>query len=189
MSQYVVVKFALINRTEWYGAMTTDSGEWVSRPTGAIFASTPARLRELIAGKANGTTPHNPANFAGFLPMDGAVGGGTAPKAPKAPAPKPATPFMDAARRAASTQAKAVKADAPRTPAQTAHWLRLCLDYGNATLQGEMAGDLVKRSKAVTTAFMSYLNSCAFYGKEVDHAYGEAATALCAAIDKRLAAG
>ena len=186
MSQYVIVKFALSNRTEWYGAMT-NSAEWVARPTGAIFASTPSRLRELIAVKADRSTAQNPAGFAGFLPMDGDP---KAAKAPKAPAPTPtpaATPWMDAARKAGSAQAKAVKAaDAPRTVGQTAHWLNLCLDYGFATVAGEMGGDLSKRGKAARTALLSYHESCAHFGKAADPAYGEAVADLCAAIAKRI---
>lgn len=185
---YSPIAFTLNNGAQMLAPITPD-GRWVVRSTGPIYASTTLKLSELVANKAAGLVTVE----AGIATVFGGFAGwATARPAAKAPAPKPApapTPFLDAARRAASSQAEAVKADAPRSPAQTAHWLRLCLDYGFATLAGEMGGDLSKRGKAAQTAFQSYTESCNYHRAPVDSLYEEAVKSLVAAIQKRLAAG
>lgn len=185
---YSPIAFNLQNGAQMLAPITPD-GMWCCRTTGPIYASSTAKLAELVAHKAAGlvTVEAGMASvFGGF------AGWATArPAAKAAPAPKPAaTPWLDAARKAGGAQAKAKAAsDAPRTPAQTAHWLRLCMDYAAATLAGEMGGDLQKRAKAAHTALQSYVESCSHYGVEADPAYEPAVNELVAAIAKRLATG
>ena len=189
---YSPISFHLNNGAQMLAPITSD-GRWVVRSTGPIYASSTAKLTELVANKSTGLVTVEQAigtvfgGFAGWATARPAA----APKAPVAkPSATPApTPFMDKARRAAGSQAKAKAADAPRSVGNTRHWLNLSLDYANATLQGDMGGDLAKRGKAARTAYASYVESCSHYGQTPDPAYEEAVGTLSAAIAKRLAAG
>lgn len=186
---YSPIAFHLHNGASMFAPITPD-GSWVCRSTGPIYASTTAKLAELVSNKAAGAVPVEAGigtvvgGFAGWATARPAV-----KSVAKTAATPAATPFMDKARRAAGNQAKAKAADAPRSVGNTRHWLNLSLDYGNATLAGEMGGDLAKRGKAARTAFASYVESCAFFGQAVDPAYEEAVSDLTEGIKKRLATG
>jgi hypothetical protein len=150
------------------------TGEFVTRQSGVIYASSEERLAVLLQTKAVGSSRSLPAGFAPWAERPS-----SRPASPP-PRPSPTPTWTAEAKASGADHARSVR---PRSVAQTRHWLGLCAEYAEATASGVMDGNPAKRASAVETSVASYLAACSREGVVPD-----AALLRRAAVAARLAA-
>jgi len=174
---YDIKRFADKYNNVWLAGFI--GNEWITRASGGgIYASTAAKLSDLIANKAGGSRlPEDPGvkpeSFVRWIPAGEAVPGIDRVAAAKAAAE---------ANQAAAPKPEVKPAEPkPRTVAQCRAWLQNCIANAIQTMEGRMGGDVQKRIKSVQTAHQSYLAACSREGITPYSVFAEAVEALGAA--------
>ena len=160
MPVYKSVPFIHVSGAQFMVAMLP-TGEFVSRNSGVIYASSEERLAALLSTKAVGSTRDLPAGFARWAERPA-----SRPASPP-PRPSPTPTWTAEAKAAGADHARSIR---PRSVAQTKHWLNLCSEYAELTAAGVMDGNPAKRAAAVTTAAESYVAACGREGVVPDAA-------------------